>query len=121
MAVCDSCGSESSRVRSKWKENVRLPDECPNCAPQSFEKFKSVRDGQITMGHEYMPTMYKKTDQGYEAKDELLADTEADILKSMVVPHDPIAEEAIERKRATRRTKAMTGSEIEQAINRWTV
>lgn len=120
MAICNTCGTETTRVRSAWKGDVQLPDECPSCAPQSFDKFKSVRDGQITLGHEYMPTMYKKTDAGYVAKDELTADTEAEIVRSITHSPEQIAyEAAAEKKRHNRRTKPLNQSEIEQAICRW--
>ena len=118
MAICGNCGAVTARVRSRWQEGVQLPDECPQCAPGQFEAIKSVRDGQIAMGWEYMPQMYRKTDNGYVAKDELLADTEAQAIKRSE-DDIRIEEEALARKRATRRTKAMSSTEISQAIARW--
>lgn len=122
MAICDNCKSESSRIRSRWSDQgVRMPDECPQCSPQSFaEKFKSVRDGQVTMGHEYMPTMYRKTDAGFVPTDELLADTEAQVLKGMENSEANQAyAQAVEEKRQSRRTKPMDALDIEQAVTRW--
>ena len=116
MAICGNCGHDTPRVRSKWKEGIQLPDECPHCSPDSFEAIKSVRDGQISMGWEYMPTMYKKTDAGYVPKDELLADTEAQVCKKS--DEDIAAEQAIEDKRRTRRTMPLSPSEIEILLNR---
>lgn len=95
---------------------MEAKDECPRCAPHSFDQFKSVRDGKIAMGWEYMPTMYKHTEDGYVAKDELLADTEAQASKP-----DPDAEaayqKAVEKKRRNRRT-SLTPSEIQTCIQR---
>jgi len=120
MAICGNCGAQSSRVRSRWTEKgVQLPDQCPSCAPESMhDPFKSVRDGQIAMGWEYMPQMYRKTDNGYVAKDELLADTEAQATKQS--DEDIAAENAaLAKKRAMRRTKPLSSAEIEIAITRW--
>lgn len=58
-----------------------MPDECPRCAPQTFERIRSVRDGQISMGWEYMPTKYKLKDGVYVASDELRQDTEDQLSK----------------------------------------
>lgn len=117
MAVCGNCGAEGTRIRSRWNGDIRLPDECPNCAPQSFEAMKSVRDGTIAMGYEYMPTMYKKTDVGYVAKDELLADTEAELSKPDM-EGEAAYQKAVAIKRASRRTKPMTGDEIQKVLAR---
>jgi len=116
IAICNNCGAEVSRVRTRYAVNgAQMPDECPVCSPETFERFKSVRDGQISMGWEYNHTMYKKTDNGYIAKDELIADTEAQVMKP-----DTEAEENYQRslakKRANRRTKPMTQAEIERAL-----
>jgi len=120
MAICGNCGSESARVRSSWTDKgVQLKDACPKCDPGSFEKIKSVRDGQITMGHEYMPQMYRKVGDEYVAKDELLADTEAQILDSMENSEANVAyRAAVEKKRQNRRTTPLSAAEIQQAINR---
>ena len=119
MAICGNCGAQSARVRSRWTDKgVQLPDECPSCSPETMhDPFKSVRDGKIAMGWEYMPNMYRKTDDGYVAKDELLADTEAQASKRS---EDDIAIErnAIERKRATRRTKPLSQAELESCLAR---
>lgn len=115
MAICGNCGAEGARIRTTFL-GKEAKDECPHCAPGTFEKFKSVRDGQITMGWEYMPNMYRHTEDGYVAKDELLADTEAQISKPD--PDDEAAyEKAVAKKRANRKT-ALTPSEIEICTNR---
>ena len=120
MAICGNCGAVTARVRSRWIKGQQLPDECPQCAPGQFEAIKSVRDGQIAMGWEYMPQMYRKTDNGYVAKDELLADTENEILTSIRDSEDNQAyERALATKRQNRRTKALSSSEIEMAVTRW--
>lgn len=121
MATCGNCGAEVSRVRSVWDARGRqLPDECPVCSPEAYADFKvkSVRDGTIAMGYEYMPTMYKKTDAGYVAKDELIADTEAQASKPDA-DAEAAYQAALAKKRANRRTKPLTQSEIEQAISRF--
>lgn len=116
MAKCGSCNAESSRVRTSWAEDgTQKPDECPQCAPQSFDRFRSVRDGQIAMGWEYMPTKYKLRNGVYEASDELRQDTEDQLSK---LPEEDVAaySKAVEEKRATRRTKALTQQEVHEAI-----
>lgn len=119
MAICGNCNSETSRVRTRFAPNgAQLPDECPRCAPENFEAMKSVRDGTIAMGWEYMPNMYKKTDEGYVAKDELLADTEAQASKPDE-DSEAAYQAALAKKRATRRTAPLTQSEIDQAISRF--
>lgn len=115
MAVCDNCGSVTSRIRTMFI-GARAKDECPNCAPGTFEAFKSVRDGQIAMGWEYMPTMYKHTEDGYVAKDELLADTEAQASKPS--EEDEAAyQKAVAKKRQNRKT-SLTPSEIQMCVSR---
>lgn len=115
MALCGNCGAEGARVRSRWKESQRLPDECPICAPQAFaEKFKSVRDGQITMAYEYDHKRYRTIDGIPQITDEGLADLEAAATKES--EDDKIAfEKARAIKRQERRTTPMTPSEIELA------
>lgn len=116
MALCGNCGAQESRVRTKWASNgAQLPDECPACAPQSFERFRSVRDGTIAMGWEYMPTKYKLRDGVYAATDELRQDTEDEISK---VPEDEIEayKKAVARKRVERRTQPLSLGETQSAI-----
>src|SRR5882724_8470786 len=61
MAFCSNCGADRSRVRSRWTEKgEQLPDECPNCSPDSFEKFTAPSDKKIWMGYEAHPNEYEK-------------------------------------------------------------
>lgn len=116
MAKCGSCNSDSSRVRTSWMpDGTQKPDECPQCAPQSFDRFRSVRDGKIAMGWEYMPKRYKLRNGVYEGTDELRADTEAQLSKQ---PEEDVAayNKAVEAKRATRRTVPLTSQEQQQCI-----
>lgn len=115
MAICNSCGSEGARVRTTFI-GKECKDECPQCSPQSFDKFKSVRDGRLAMGWEYMPKMYRHVEDGYVATDELLADTQAQVEKQ---PEDEkIAyEKAVAKKRQNRKTSLSPG-EIQTCIAR---
>ena len=111
MAICGNCGAESARVRSRWHEGVQLPDECQKCSPESYERFRSVRDGQITMAWEYDHKKYRLIDGLPQITDEGLADLEAAALKES--EDDKLAlERAIEKKRRERRTAPMTPHEI---------
>lgn len=115
MAVCGACGEQTSRLKTKFKGESSV-DCCPQCAPEEFtEKFTVPSDKRIWVGHEYMPNMYKKLDDGtYEAKDELRADTEAQVTKES--EDDKLAyETAVEKKRSERRTRPMSEEEIRAA------
>lgn len=68
------------------------------------------------MGYEYMPTMYKKTEDGYVATDELLADTEAQASKPDADGEEAYAK-AVAKKRQNRKT-SLTPAEIEICTNR---
>jgi hypothetical protein len=101
MAICGNCKSETSRVRTKFTHGQSV-DECPHCAPLSFERQQNPSEKKIWMGWEYMPNMYKKKyDKDgliYEAKDELTQDTEDQIARGSKEDLE-LAERAIEKKR----------------------
>jgi len=115
MPICGGCGEFTSRVRMTFR-GLEAKEECPQCAPQSFEKFKSVRDGQITMAHEYDHTRYHFRDGIPQITDEGLQDLEDAACKP---PTDDNAayEEAVAKKRQNRKT-SLTPKEIEICVNR---
>jgi hypothetical protein len=119
MALCANCGHETRRMRVEYDERgQRLREYCVECRPEQFadQPVTDPSDKKIYVGPEAMPNMYYRgTDGVLRAKDELLQDT-LDILR-----RDPDAEaekRAIAKKRATRRTRPLTRSEIE-AADRW--
>lgn len=118
MAVCGNCGAEGARVRSRWSGDKQLPDECPQCAPQSFEKFSNPSDKKIWMGFEAHPNEYVKAeDGGYDRKPEYRAEQEAKLGGGD--PDDAAAQEkAVERKRMERRTRPMDSDELLHALGK---
>lgn len=116
MAVCDNCGSVTARVRTTFI-GARAKDECPQCCPESFDKFKAVRDGQVTMAWEYDHKHYRLKDGIPTITDEGLQDLED--LATKESEDDKLAlEKAIERKRRARRTAPLTPLEIEICLAR---
>lgn len=116
MATCGNCGAQESRVRSRWLKGKQLPDECPQCAPESFDKFTMPSDKKIWMGYEAHPNEYVHAeDGGFDRKPEYRAEQEA---KLALGDADDLRIQAIaeEDKRATRRTEPMTASETLQAL-----
>jgi hypothetical protein len=118
MALCGNCGAEGARMRSRWVEGVQLADECPQCAPQSFDKVTDPSDKKIWIGPEYAPNDYeKKYDaQGvyYEPKPEITAEREAKVFEDS--DEKERYEAALAKKRQERRTRPMTASELHQAL-----
>lgn len=112
MAICGTCSNETPRVRCRWTEKgIELPDECPNCAPQSFEKFTDPSDKKIWMGFEAHPNEYVKAeDGGYDRKPEYRAEQEERLGQPTEEEREAEAR-AIRKKRAERRTMPMTPSE----------
>lgn len=119
MAICNHCGAESVRVRSRWTEKgVQLADECPTCAPQSFEKFTAPSDKKIWMGYEAHPSEYVHAeDGGFDRKPEYRAEQEQKLTQP-TEDEARIQRIAEEDKRATRRTEPMTSVEMEQALKK---
>lgn len=115
MAKCNNCGAEGTRIRSRWREGLQLPDECPSCAPQSFEKFSNPSDQKIWMGYEAHPNEYIRTQNGYDRKPEYRAEQEERL--SQPTEDERSAQERVAaKKRATRRTDAMKPEELFAAL-----
>lgn len=118
MAICGNCGAEGPRVRSRWLGGVMLPDECPTCAPQSFEKVTMPSEQKIWMGYEAHPNEYVHSeDGGYDRKPEYRAEQEAKL--GQPAADDVEAQErAFAQKRAERRTRPMDASETLAALRK---
>lgn len=117
MAICQNCNAETSRVRTHWTEDGSQFDECPQCAPGSFEKFTAPSDKKIWMGYEAHPNEYVKAgDGGYDRKPEYRAEQEAK-LTDLTEEERKAQARAIAKKRATRRTEPMTEAELISAKN----
>jgi hypothetical protein len=123
MAICNSCGSEVSRLRTIFEVDgkaVTPRDECPKCCPGTFEKLELY--SKPAMGWEAYPKMYKRRENPlggwmYEATDEMRVDTEAKIAAGSAEDEEKY-QKALALKRKKRRTKPLTGSEIEKAVAR---
>jgi hypothetical protein len=115
MPECD-CGEYAARVRiTLAKGNVLLEKPitvCAKCAPGEFSDPFSI--DRLVTGPEAYPHLYKKDAEGiYRPTDELQQDTEDHITKP-----GPTAE-AVERKRATRRTAPLSPAEIKESDRLW--
>ncbi len=119
MSVCSNCGAQGTRIRSRWTEqNVQLPDECPSCAPESFEKFTAPSDKKIWMGYEAHPNEYVKSeDGGYDRKPEYRAEQEQKLMQATAEEQEA-QERASAMKRATRRTTPMDAAEMAAALRK---
>jgi hypothetical protein len=119
MSVCSNCGAQGTRVRSRWTEkNLQLPDECPSCAPESFEKFTAPSDKKIWMGFEAHPNEYVKAeDGGYDRKPEYRAEQERQMFEATEEEKER-QRQAEAHKRATRRTHAMDAAEMGAALRK---
>jgi hypothetical protein len=123
MAICNACGAEVTRVRTIFEVNGRPcepRDECPQCHPGTFEKLEIYQ--KPAMGWEAYPTMYKKRENPlggymYVATDEMRTDTEAKISAGSQEDREQY-ERAVAEKRRNRRTKPLSGAEIETATAR---
>jgi ribosomal protein S27AE len=80
MALCGTCGAQTARIRQTFtaggKPLATPKDECPNCAPQSFEKHTDPSDLRLWTGPQVDPAHYKRTEDGYQASDSVLQDLE---------------------------------------------
>jgi hypothetical protein len=111
---CGNCGARASRGSVSFDDKgKRVRERCQNCAPEEFDSaFRNPSDNKIYSGPEAMPHMYKRdSNDVFQAKDELLADTAAEWDKGPT-------ERARVHKEATRRTAPLTPAEIE-ASRRW--
>lgn len=118
MAKCGNCGAEGARIRSRWRGTSQLPDECPNCAPQTFERVQMPSDQKIWMGYEAHPNEYVKgSDGGFDRKPEYRAEQE-DKLALGDADDRAMQEQAEAHKRATRRKEPMDSIELEVALRK---
>ena len=126
MAICGSCGSETLKTRTIFEvEGRQLPepkDECPVCAPGSFERQQDPSEKKIWMSWERDAAHYKRT---YDKdglvmmpSDSVLQDLQDAVSKQKSGEELQAGEAAIEEKRASRRTTPMTPDEQLAAINR---
>lgn len=123
MATCGSCGHESARIRTVFAVgSSKLPDpkdECPHCAPHSFEAIKDPSTQKIWIGPEYNPNAYEKRyDEGepyYIAKPEFTAEEEAKVARQATDELEA-QERAAAKKRLERRTDPMSEAELLAAI-----
>lgn len=122
MELCSGCGAESNRIRSRWTEKgVRLPDQCPQCDPGSFDKFTMPSDQKMWMGYEAHPNEYEKRyDKDgvfYLRKPEYRAEQQ-DQLSQGASDEMEAQERAIAKKRAERRTRKMDSVELVRALRK---
>jgi hypothetical protein len=120
MATCSNCGADTPRLRTVFL-GKETRDECPQCAPGSFEKFTAPSDKKIAMGFEAHPNEYEKRydEDGvfYIRKPEYRAEQEQRLTQP--AEDDRLREEqAVAEKRATRRTQPLSPDEVLFAINK---
>lgn len=116
MSICSTCGAETARIRSRFGEDGTVTDECPQCAPGSFEKFTAPSDKKIWMGYEVHPNEYVKApDGGYDRKPEYRSEQESQ-LRQPTEAEQCAQDAAIAKKRAERRTTPMTPAEQSAAM-----
>ncbi len=119
MAICGTCGTVTTRIRTAFPPDGAPPrDECPSCAPSSFEKFTAPSDKKIWMGYEAHPNEYvKSADGGFDRKPEYRAEQEQRLREETEEERsNRLRAEA--KKRAERRTDAMSPAELLSAITK---
>lgn len=119
MSICGSCGSETTRSRVIFGRN-EVKEECPNCAPQSFEKVADPSTRKIWIGPEFEPNSYEKRYDAdgvyYVPKPEVTAERERNLF---VCSEEKAAyEKKLEEKRAQRRTQPLDQMEIAAALRK---
>ena len=118
VAVCTNCNAETTRSRVIWSEDGQKREECPNCAPASFEKFTAPSDKKIWMGYEAHPNEYVKApDGGFDRKPEYRHEQE-DKLKAETEEEKTLRLKAEANKRANRRMEPMTPEEYHAALRK---
>lgn len=118
MSLCSNCKQETTRLRTTWRKDGTPFDECPNCAPESFEKFTAPSDKKIWMGYEAHPNEYvKAADGGYDRKPEYRAEQEQK-LGQPTEEETELQRRAEEKKRRDRRTTPMDEAELSAATHR---
>lgn len=121
MAICGNCKAESARIKTHFLEGGGQSDECPSCAPSSFEKFTDPSDKKIWAGYEAHPNEYvKRYDQEgliYDRKPEYRAEQEQRLVEQ--TEEERIAQDkAVAKKRAERRTTSMDRVELAAALHK---
>lgn len=125
MSACGSCGFETTRIRTLFERDGKpLPeakDECPNCAPQSFERFHTPSERKIWMSWEKEPAHYRRE---YDKDGPIMMPSDS-VLQDLqdAVCRQPVEElqagvVAQEAKRANRRMQPMSADEMTAAINK---
>lgn len=122
MSLC-ACGAESKKIRQFWDRGKLTREECPACAPQSFEKQTDPSAKKIWIGPEFAPNDYIKREDPdggyrYDLKPEAARELELQhtVNSQRATDEREARERAMAAKRSTRRTNPMTSEEIEQAI-----
>jgi len=117
MAICGSCGAETTKLRTIFGEGGSQ-DECPQCCPQSFAKATDPSDKKIWIGPEYAPNDYEKRYDAdgvyYQPKPEVTAERERNLFVASEDQERYAA--AVEKKRSERRTRKMSAAEEQAAI-----
>lgn len=114
--ICGGCKTDARRVKitmtdrnGRFVPDGKRKEICQNCSPEDFHE---AHDPLAVFIPEHVahPHLYRrKADGSLELKDETVADIEAEMLNNRD------EEEALARKRATRRTTPMTQDEIDRA------
>jgi hypothetical protein len=121
MTICSNCKAESTRIRTHWAEDGTKFDECPICAPSSFERFTDPSDKKIWMGYEAHPNEYEmqydKDGVIMMRKPEYQAEQEEQLMQETEEEKEAQAR-AVAKKRAERRTEPMNAVEESYAIRR---
>lgn len=122
MAICGNCNAQTARIRSCWAEDgTQLQDECPQCAPGSFDKVTDASDKKIWMGYEAHPNEYvKRYDKDgliYDRKPEYRSEQEQR-LSQMTAEEQDAQARAMAKKRAERRTTPMDSVELATAMRK---
>jgi hypothetical protein len=83
VAICRACNAETLRIVTTVTKNGEFVDQCPECSPETFvgEKVSDPSAKKMWMGWEVDPAHYKKTDDGYQASDSVLADLQAAVMR----------------------------------------
>lgn len=121
MPLCRNCNTDSPFARTIFGETPAGDrDECPNCTPQSFDKFAAPSDKKIWIGPEYAPNDYEKRydSEGvyYMPKPEVTAEREKNLFVD--TEEKQKYERAVEKKRREGRKDPLTPEEVAEAIKR---
>lgn len=120
MATCQ-CGAETSRLTVVLRDKGR-EEFCPRCRPEAFERWQDPSNKHGGFRWQYEPQKYIKRNMPdgsvfYEATDERNADLEAQLMAPNL-DEEARKQQAIEAKRASRRTTPLTADETSFAVER---